>query len=92
MKRLLTATLLITLALTAATELRAQETKTTDIAKRKTRITVGGDAIVQAQPDTAILTIAVVTQGKRAIDAQQENATKTEAVVRALKTAAGTGA
>lgn len=92
MKRLLTATLLITLALTAATELRAQETKTTDIAKRQTRITVGGDAIVQAQPDTAILTIAVVTQGKRAIDAQQENATKTEAVVRALKTAAGTGA
>ncbi|HEY0727558.1 MAG TPA: SIMPL domain-containing protein, partial [Pyrinomonadaceae bacterium] len=61
-------------------------------AKRQTRITVGGDAIVQAQPDTAILTVAVVTQGKRAIDAQQENATKTEAVVRALKTAAGTGA
>ena len=92
MKRLLTATLLITLALTAATELRAQETKTTDIAKRQTRIIVGGTAIVQAQPDTAILTIAVVTQGKRAIDAQQENATKTEAVVRALKAAAGTGA
>lgn len=92
MKRLLTTTLLITLALTAATELRAQETKTTDIAKRQTRIIVGGDAIVQAQPDTAILTISVVTQGKRAIDAQQENATKTEAVVRALKAAAGTGA
>ena len=92
MKRLLTTTLLITLALTAATELRAQETKTTDLAKRQTRIIVGGDAIVQAQPDTAILTISVVTQGKRAIDAQQENATKTEAVVRALKAAAGTGA
>lgn len=92
MKRLLTTTLLITLALTAAAELRAQETKTTDTAKRQTRIIVGGDAIVQAQPDTAILTIAVVTQGKRAIDAQQENATKTEAVVRALKAAAGTGA
>lgn len=92
MKRLLTATLLITLALTAATELRAQETKTTDIAKRQTRITVGGDAIVQAQPDTAIVTISVVTQAKSAIDAQQQNATKTDAVVRALKTAAGTGA
>ena len=92
MKRLLTATLLITLALTAATELRAQETKTTDIAKRQTRITVGGDAIVQAQPDTAILTIAVVTPAKSAIEAQQQNATKTEAVVRALKTSAGTGA
>jgi uncharacterized protein YggE len=34
----------------------------------------------------------VVTQGRRAIDAQQDNATKTDAVVRALKAAAGTGA
>ena len=89
MKRLLAT---ITLALTAATALHAQETRTPDTAKRQTRITVGGDAIVQAQPDTAILTVAVVTQGKRAIDAQQENATKTDAVVRALKAAAGTGA
>ena len=89
MKRLLAT---ITLALTAATALHAQETKTPDTAKRETRITVGGDAIVQAQPDTAILTVAVVTQAKRAVDAQQENATKTEAVVRALKAAAGTGA
>ena len=92
MKRLLTTTLLITLALTAATQLHAQETKTTDTAKRQTRITVGGDAIVSAQPDTAIITVAVVTQAKTAIEAQQQNATKTEAVVRALKTASGTGA
>jgi uncharacterized protein YggE len=94
MKRLLATIRLITLAVTAATVLHAQETRvtTTDTAKRQTRITVGGDAIVQAQPDTAILTVAVVTQGKRAIDAQQENATKTDAVVRALKAAAGTGA
>ncbi len=85
---------LITLALAAATVLHAQESRvtTTDTAKRQTRVTVGGDAIVQAQPDTALLTVAVVTQGKRAIDAQQENATKTDAVVRALKAAAGTGA
>ena len=60
--------------------------------RRTTRVLVGGDSIVQAQPDTAILTIAVVTQGRRALDAQQENATKTDAVVRALKAAAGTGA
>jgi uncharacterized protein YggE len=53
---------------------------------------VAGDSIVRAQPDTAILTLSVVTQGQRAIDAQQENATKTDAVVRALKTAAGAGA
>jgi uncharacterized protein YggE len=57
-----------------------------------TRVIVSGDSIVQAQPDTAILTIAVVIQAKRAIDAQQENATKSDAVVRALKSAAGPGA
>lgn len=94
MKRLLTITQVMALVLAAATALHAQEPRptTTDAAKRQTRITVGGDAIVQAQPDTAILTVAVVTQGRRALDAQQENAAKTDAVVRALKAAAGTGA
>jgi uncharacterized protein YggE len=80
----------LTLVLSVATVLHAQ-TATTDT-RRATRITVGGDSIVQAQPDTAILTISVVTQGRRAIDAQQENATKSDAVVQALKTAAGAGA
>lgn len=60
--------------------------------RRVTRVNVVGDSIVQAQPDTAIVTISVVTQSRRAIDAQQENAAKTDAVVRALKAAAGTGA
>jgi len=60
--------------------------------KRLTRVMVAGDSIVQAQPDTAIITVSVVTQGKRALDAQQENATKSDAVVRALKAAAGVGA
>ena len=60
--------------------------------RRVTRVMVAGDFIVQAQPDTAILTISVVTQNRTAIAAQQENATKTDAVVRALKAAAGTGA
>ena len=64
----------------------------TGTTRRVTRVMVAGDSIVQAQPDTAILTISVVTQGKRAIDAQQENASKSDAVVRAAKTAAGTGA
>lgn len=59
---------------------------------RVTRVMVVGDSIVQAQPDTAILTIAVVTQNRSAIEAQQENATKTDAVLRALKAAAGAGA
>jgi len=60
--------------------------------RRVTRVMVGGDSKVQAQPDTAILTISVVTQARRAIDAQQQNATQTDAVVRALKSAAGPGA
>src|ERR1700752_2692192 len=60
--------------------------------RRVTRVNVVGDSIIQAQPDTAILTISVVTQARNAFDAQQQNATKTDAVVRALKTAAGTGA
>ena len=60
--------------------------------RRVTRVMVAGDSIVQAQPDTAIISIAVVTQNKSAISAQQENAAKTDAVVRALKAAAGTGA
>ena len=74
-----------------ATVLHAQTTATPET-RRATRVTVGGDAIVQAQPDTAILTISVVTQGRRAIDAQQENATRTDAVVTTLKAAAGAGA
>ena len=57
-----------------------------------TRVMVSGDSIVQAQPDTANLVISVVTQGKRAIEAQQENANRSDAVVRALKAAAGAGA
>lgn len=61
-------------------------------ARRLARVVVTGDSIVQAQPDTAILVISVVTQNKRALDAQQENATRTDAVVRAIKAAAGAGA
>jgi uncharacterized protein YggE len=57
-----------------------------------TKVMVTGDAIAQAQPDTAILTVSVVTQASRALDAQQENANKSDAVVRALKSAAGIGA
>src|SRR5438270_8485301 len=57
-----------------------------------TRVVVTGDATVQAQPDTAILFVAVVTQNASASEAQSENASKTDAVVRALKAAAGPGA
>lgn len=57
-----------------------------------TKVSVTGDSIVQAQPDTAILTVSVVTQGRNAIEAQQENANRSDAVVKALKSAAGAGA
>jgi uncharacterized protein YggE len=57
-----------------------------------TKVLVTGDSIVQAQPDTAILTVSVVSQAKRALDAQQDNATRSDAVVRALKSTAGAGA
>ena len=60
--------------------------------RRVTRVMVAGDSIVQAQPDTAIVTVSVVTQNRQALAAQQENAAKTDAVVRALKAAAGSGA
>ncbi|MDQ3133234.1 MAG: SIMPL domain-containing protein [Acidobacteriota bacterium] len=56
------------------------------------RVVVSGDALVQAQPDTAVAQIAAVTQAKTALEAQQENARKSDAVVRAVKQAAGAGA
>ena len=60
--------------------------------KGLTKVMVTGDSIVSAQPDTAILTVAVVTQGRNALDAQQANANQSDAVVRALKSAAGANA
>ena len=57
-----------------------------------TRVVVTGDALVQAEPDTAVIQIAVVTQNLSASEAQAENASKSDAVVRAVKAAAGAGA
>src|SRR6185436_985714 len=45
--------------------------------RRITRVMVIGDSIIQAQPDTATIGIAVVTQNRNAVSAQQENAAKT---------------
>lgn len=59
--------------------------------RNRTRVIVSGDSLVQAQPDTAILTVSVVTQAKNALDAQQQNAARTDAVVKTLKAAAGAG-
>ncbi|HKR12303.1 MAG TPA: SIMPL domain-containing protein [Pyrinomonadaceae bacterium] len=91
MKRLMTITCLMIVMLGGATLLQAQPANQTD-GRRGTRVNVVGDAIVQAQPDTAILMISVVTQARSAIDAQQQNATRSDAVVQALKNAAGPGA
>ncbi len=59
---------------------------------RLTRVRVAGDSIVQAQPDTAIVTVSVVSQERQALNAQQENAIRSDAVISAVKVAAGTGA
>lgn len=75
-----------------ARSLRAVSQEGSAGAKTGTRVSVSGDSIVQAQPDTAVITLSVVTQARRAIDAQQENATKTEAVLRALRSNVGAGA
>jgi uncharacterized protein YggE len=64
----------------------------TRLVRGTTRVTVTGDSTVQAQPDTAVVTVGVVTQDASASAAQSENASKTEAVVRAVKAAAGAGA
>ena len=57
-----------------------------------TRVTVVGDAVVESRPDTAVLSLAVVTQNASASEAQAENASRAEAVVRAVRAAAGQGA
>jgi hypothetical protein len=61
-------------------------------ARAPVRVVVTGESSVQAQPDTALLTLAVVTQNASASEAQAENASKSEAVVRAVRAAAGAGA
>jgi uncharacterized protein YggE len=49
------------------------------------RVMVLGEADAKAQPDTAVLVLSVVTQSKRAVEAQQVNARKSEAVIAAAK-------
>ena len=88
MKRIGIILSLVAVLLSTVSVLQAQTptTGSTDT-RRITRVLVTGDSIVTAQPDTATLIISVVTQAKRAIDAQQENAAKSDAVSRAVKSA-----
>jgi hypothetical protein len=53
-------------------------------ASRTTKVTVAGEATSKVEPDTAIVTISVVTQSPQALTAQQENARKSEAVSNAV--------
>jgi uncharacterized protein YggE len=53
-----------------------------------TRVTVTGESQTDVPPDTAIVSFSVVTQNAQAVNAQQENARKIEAVLKALENAA----
>ena len=55
------------------------------VQNKTTRITVVGDSQTKLMPDTAVITFSVVTQNKQAVDAQQENARKSEAVKQAVE-------
>lgn len=55
-----------------------------------TRITVVGDSQLKIAPDTAVVTFAVVTQNSQAVNAQQENARKSEAVKQAVEAISST--
>ena len=60
-------------------------------ANRTTKVTVAGEATTRVEPDTALLTISVVTQSSQAFAAQQENARKSDAVAGAVKAKGGSG-
>lgn len=55
------------------------------VQNRFTRITVLGDSQTKIAPDTAVITFSVVTQNSQAVNAQQENARKSEAVKQAVQ-------
>jgi len=57
-----------------------------------TRVVVSGNADLKAQPDAAVLVLSVVSQASQALNAQQENARKSDAVIKAVKQTAGSDA
>src|SRR5688572_23660164 len=76
---------LLALTIAAAISATACEKKERMIS----RVMVTGEADCTAPPDTALIVLSVVTQNKRALEAQQQNARKSDAVIRAVKEAAG---
>lgn len=63
--------------------------KNTRVETVSSRVMVTGEAEARAQPDTAVVVLSVVTQSPRALEAQQANARKSEAVMAAATGAAG---
>ena len=59
---------------------------------RITKVTVAGEATTRVEPDTAVVSLSVITQSSQAVTAQQENARKSEAVASAVKAIAGSTA
>ena len=55
----------------------------------RTHVMVVGESDSKVPPDTAVIVLSVVTQSPRALDAQQQNARKSDAVIQAVKAAAG---
>ncbi len=88
-RSMLGSTLVLIISLTPQTAAQENNART---APSLTRVLVAGDATVQAQPDTATILIAVVTQNQSALAAQQQNADKSDAVMRAIRAATGEGA
>lgn len=72
----------LTLTLTTACEREKKE-------RLVSRVMVTGEADARTPPDTAVVVLSVVTQNARAVEAQQQNARKTEAVINAVKAVAG---
>ncbi|MCA1632349.1 MAG: SIMPL domain-containing protein [Acidobacteria bacterium] len=54
-----------------------------------TRVLVTGESDLKEPPDTAVVVLSVVTQNKAALEAQQQNARKSNAVMQAVKETAG---
>ncbi|HEV7893749.1 MAG TPA: SIMPL domain-containing protein [Pyrinomonadaceae bacterium] len=77
---LLAATALLIFAASCATEKKES---------LRTRLMVTGESDSKASPDTAVVVLSVVTQNTRALEAQQQNARKSDAVMQAVKQAAG---
>ncbi|MCA1619229.1 MAG: SIMPL domain-containing protein [Acidobacteria bacterium] len=55
----------------------------------RTRLLVTGESDSRVPPDTAVVVLSVVTQSRGALDAQRQNARKSEAVINAVKAVAG---